>query len=167
MAGSAAETLIGAVVLVTAAGFLVYAANTADVDVARSGGTELVAKFRKAEGVNEGAAVRIAGVKVGTVSDMTLDPQSYQAVLKLSLRGGVEIPEDSAAKITSAGLLGDNFIALDPGASEYMLETGDEITFTQSSVNLLDLAGQAIGGGRSEVGSGSGSGSGGGGDGAE
>jgi len=161
MAGSVAETLIGAVVLVAAGGFLVYASNTADTDLGR-GGYELVAKFRKAEGLNRGSDVRIAGVKVGSVRDMTLDPQSYRAVISISMRGGVEVPEDSSAKITAASLLGDNFIAISPGAAPYMLENGDEITYTQGSVNLLDLAGKLIGGGGiEEDGSGDGGGSGG------
>lgn len=160
MAGSAAETLIGAVVLAAAGGFLVYAANTADVSMG-GGGYEVVAKFRKAEGLNEGSDVRIAGVKVGTVTEMTLDPASYKALVTLSMRGGVELPEDSSAKITAASLLGDNFVAVDPGASQYMLEPGGEILYTQSSVNLLDLAGQAISGGRGDVGGGSGGGAGG------
>ena len=72
MASNAAETLIGAVVLTAAAGFLVYAANTADVNVGGSG-YELVAKFRKAEGIDVGGDVRIAGIKVGSISSMELD----------------------------------------------------------------------------------------------
>lgn len=144
MAGSAAETLIGAAVLVAAGGFLVYAANTADVSVGSGGGYELVAKFRKAEGVQAGGDIRIAGVKVGTVSAMALDPKSYQAVVTMTFRQGIEIPEDSSAKITSASLLGDNFIAIEPGASDFMLEDGDAFEFTQSSVNLLDMAGKLI-----------------------
>jgi phospholipid/cholesterol/gamma-HCH transport system substrate-binding protein len=58
----------------------------------------------------------------------------------------VQIPDDTAAKITASGLLGDNFIALTPGSSEYMLEAGEEITYTQGSVNLLDIATKAIAG---------------------
>lgn len=146
MAGSAAETLIGAVVLAAAGGFLVYAANSVDVGVAR-GSYEVVAEFRKAEGLSPGGDVRIAGVKVGTVSRMSLDPTTYKAVVGLSIDAGVKIPEDTAAKITASGLLGDNFVALDPGASEYMLEAGDAIQFTQGSVNLLDLAGRMVQGG--------------------
>ncbi|MEM1345980.1 MAG: outer membrane lipid asymmetry maintenance protein MlaD [Pseudomonadota bacterium] len=146
MAGSAAETRIGAVVLAAAGGFLVYAANSVDVGVAR-GSYEVVAEFRKAEGLSPGGDVRIAGVKVGTVSRMSLDPTTYKAVVGLSIDAGVKIPEDTAAKITASGLLGDNFVALDPGASEYMLEAGDAIQFTQGSVNLLDLAGRMVQGG--------------------
>lgn len=146
MAGNAAETLIGAVVLVAAGVFLVYAANTAEVDMG-AGGYQLEAKFRRAEGVSTGGDVRIAGVKVGTVREMTLDPQTYKAVLTLSIRQGVELPEDTTAKITAAGLLGDNFVALAPGASQYMLEPGDEIQYTQSSISITEMAGKLIHGG--------------------
>ncbi|MGF1501612.1 MAG: outer membrane lipid asymmetry maintenance protein MlaD [Paracoccaceae bacterium] len=143
MANSAAETLIGAVVLVASAGFLVYAANTAEV-TAGTGTYDLVAKFRKAEGVSSGGDVRIAGVKVGTIRSMDLDPATYSAVLTLSIRGGVALPEDTVAAIKMSSLLGDQFIALEPGASEDMLEGGDEITFTQSSLNLTDLIGTMV-----------------------
>lgn len=146
MAGNAAETLIGAVVLVAAGVFLVYAANTAEVDMG-TGGYQLEAKFRRAEGVSTGGDVRIAGVKVGSVREMTLDPQTYKAVLTLSIRQGVELPEDTTAKITAAGLLGDNFVALAPGASQYMLEPGAEIQYTQSSISITEMAGKLIHGG--------------------
>lgn len=144
MAGSAAETVIGAVVLIAGGGFLVYAANTVDVSTSGGSGTEIVAEFRKAEGISSGGDVRIAGVKVGTIASMELDPQSYRAVVTMVMRPGIEIPEDSAAKITSASLLGDSFIAIEPGASTYMLENGDAIVYTQGSVNLLDMAGKLI-----------------------
>jgi len=144
MAGSAAETMIGAVVLVAAGGFLVYAANTADVSVSGDGGYELSAEFRKAEGLNAGGDVRIAGVKVGTISSMELDRESYRAVVTMSFREGIEIPDDSSAKITAAGLLGDNFVAIEPGASDYMLADGGTIQYTQGSVNLIDMAGRLI-----------------------
>jgi len=161
MAGSAAETVIGAVVLAAAAGFLVYAANTADVSVSGGAGYELTAEFRKAEGLNAGGDVRIAGVKVGTIRDMTLDPKSYRAVVVMTFRDGIEIPEDSSAKITSASLLGDNFVAIEPGASDYMLAAGDSIQYTQGSVNLLDMAGRLIHGAGEDGEDGGGGGSGG------
>lgn len=143
MSGNAAETLIGALVLAAAGGFLVYAANTADVGVG-GGGYPLVAKFRKAEGINVGSDVRIAGVKVGSVAAMGLDPDTYFASVRFVMRSSVELPEDSVAKISSASLLGDSFIAIDPGAAELMLEPGDEIVYTQSSVSVGDLIGKFI-----------------------
>ena len=146
MASNAAETLIGAIVLAVAGGFLVYAANTADVGVGGSG-YELVAKFRKAEGIDVGGDVRIAGVKVGSVSSMTLDPATYFAKVTFVIDRDVKIPNESAAKITSASLLGDSYIAIDPGGVDLMLEPGDEILNTQSSVSVGDLIGKFIQGG--------------------
>jgi phospholipid/cholesterol/gamma-HCH transport system substrate-binding protein len=144
MANSAAETVIGAVVLVVAAGFLTYAARTADVDV---GGTyELVANFRKADGVTTGGDVRISGVKVGAIREMSLNPETFQARVVVSIRDGVKVPEDSAATIATDGLLGGAHVAIQPGGSEFMLEPGDEFEFTQGSVNILDLVGRAISG---------------------
>ncbi len=145
MASNAAETLIGAVVLAAAGGFLVYAANTADVG-AGGPGYELVAKFRKAEGIDVGGDVRIAGVKVGSISSMELDRKPYFATVTFVIDDDVKVPEDSLAKITSASLLGDSFIAIDPGASDLMLEPGEELTFTQSSISVGDLIGKFIGG---------------------
>jgi len=149
MASNAAETLIGAVVLTAAAGFLVYAANTADVRVGGQG-YELVAKFRKAEGVDVGGDVRIAGIKVGSISGMTLDMKTYFATVTFIIDDDVKVPEDSLAKITSASLLGDSYIAIDPGASDLMLEPGDELIFTQSSISVGDLIGKFIGGGAAQ-----------------
>jgi len=146
MASNAAETLIGAVVLAVAGGFLVYAANTADVGVGGSG-YELFAKFRKAEGIDIGGDVRIAGVKVGSISGMTLDPATYYAKVTFVVDRDVKVPQDSLAKITSSSLLGDSYIAIDPGAEDLMLEPGEELTITQSSVSIGDLIGKFIHGG--------------------
>lgn len=143
MAGNAAETLIGAVVLAVAGGFLVYAANTADVNV-RGSGYPLYANFRKAEGINPGSDVRIAGVKVGSVSDMGLNEKTYFAKVTFLIDKKVKVPDDSLAKITSAGLLGDPYVAIDPGGSETMLEPGAEVVYTQSSVSVGDLIGKFI-----------------------
>jgi phospholipid/cholesterol/gamma-HCH transport system substrate-binding protein len=149
MAGNAAETLIGAAVLAIAGVFLVYAGNTANVN-ARGNGYELVAKFRKAEGIDVGGDVRIAGVKVGSVSDMELDTKTYFAAVTFVIDEPIKIPEDSTAKITSASLLGDSYIAIEPGASDLMLEPGGELTFTQSSVSVGDLIGKFIHGGETQ-----------------
>jgi phospholipid/cholesterol/gamma-HCH transport system substrate-binding protein len=108
---------------------------------------ELSAKFRKADGVTVGGDVRIAGVKVGTIREMALDPQSFQARVTVAIREDVRVPDDSAALIASDGLLGGSHVAIQPGGSEFMLEPGAEFAFTQGSVNFLDLVGRAIGGG--------------------
>ncbi|SFJ11100.1 outer membrane lipid asymmetry maintenance protein MlaD [Albimonas pacifica] len=144
MASSAAETLIGAAVIAVAAGFLVYGAQTADLGPGGSDRYELKAAFRKVEGVSVGADVKIAGVKVGSVSSLELDPSTYQAVAMLSIDGSVKLPDDSDAAIQSEGLLGGNYVAITPGGSDLMLAPGEEILYTQGSVNLMDLVGRAI-----------------------
>ncbi|MEM9139571.1 MAG: outer membrane lipid asymmetry maintenance protein MlaD [Pseudomonadota bacterium] len=143
MASSAAETVIGAAVLAVAGGFLVYAANTADVSVGEEA-YELKAEFRAAEGLSLGGDVQIGGVKIGSITAIDLNQDRYRPVVTLAIKSDVKVPEDSIAKISSEGLLGGNFIAIAPGASDYMLEDGAEIEQTQGSVNLIDLVGRLV-----------------------
>ena len=145
MSNNAAETTIGAVVLAVAIGFMIFAARSADISTASP--YELTAQFRKADGVNVGGDVRIAGVKVGSVRAMTLNPETFQAEVRMALRRDVMVPDDSAATIASDGLLGGAHIAIQPGGSEFMIEPGGAFTITQGSINLLDLVGRAITGG--------------------
>lgn len=138
MANSVAETVIGAVVLAAAAGFVLYAGKTRGVEI--SGGSyPLTASFRSAEGVAVGSDVRLAGISVGSVTGLELDPASYQARMTLTVRDGLELPEDSDVKIASESLLGGSFVEITPGASDFMLQAGDEILNTQGSVSLLNL----------------------------
>ncbi|WP_340108593.1 outer membrane lipid asymmetry maintenance protein MlaD [Pikeienuella sp. HZG-20] len=146
MASNAAETLIGAAVLAVAGGFLVYAAQTVDGGGVGSGYYEVTASFRKASGIDSGADVRVSGVKVGTVSGLTLDLETYRAIASLSIRDTVKIPEDSVVTITSDGLLGSSYIAVDPGASDFVVEAGGELTNTQGSIDLIELLSKAVAG---------------------
>ncbi len=138
MANSIAETVIGAVVLAAAAGFVLYAGQSRGVQL---GGDSypLTASFRSADGIAVGTDVRVAGINVGSVTGLELDPASFRANATFSVEGGLEIPDDSDVKITSESLLGGNFVEISPGASEVMLEPGDEIVNTQGSVSLLNL----------------------------
>jgi phospholipid/cholesterol/gamma-HCH transport system substrate-binding protein len=135
---SAAETLIGAAVIAAAVGFALYASQVSGRQAA-DGGYALTAKFRSVEGVSVGTDVRLAGIRVGAVTVLDLDPVTYQAEATFTVRGGLEIPEDSDVKIASEGLLGGSFVEITPGASEFMLAEGDEILNTQGSVSLLNL----------------------------
>ncbi|MBM3540372.1 MAG: MCE family protein, partial [Alphaproteobacteria bacterium] len=98
------ETLMGAVVLVVAAYFLVFAYTTTNVRSVR--GYEVIAKFERVDGVATGSDVKVSGIKVGTLVDQRLDPESYLAVLRLSIDNSVKLPEDTVAQISSEGLLG-------------------------------------------------------------
>ncbi|RIK93145.1 MAG: outer membrane lipid asymmetry maintenance protein MlaD [Proteobacteria bacterium] len=131
------ETLMGAVVLAAAGFFLAFAYTNADIRAIN--GYELRARFERIDGLPLGADVRLSGIKVGSVVGQELDKNTYQAIVRLSIDPSVRLPEDTFAKITSEGLLGDSYLALSPGASDVMLEPGDEIVDTQGAVDLLGL----------------------------
>lgn len=139
---SIAEMLTGAAVLIVAAGFLVYA-------IAHSGrstaaGYTLDAKFDHIDGLAVGSDVRIAGVKVGSITATRIDPQSFQAVVSLSVRDDLKLPKDTSAEITSESLLGGKYLALVPGGDEASLKPGQTITITQGSISLEQLLGKFI-----------------------
>jgi phospholipid/cholesterol/gamma-HCH transport system substrate-binding protein len=136
------ETLLGAVVLIVAIGFLAFAYRSSQVQ--ENGGYELIARFDKVDGLERGSDVRISGIKVGTVLDQALDPETYRAEVRFSLREDVRLPADTSAAVVSNGLLGGKYLALVPGGDIEMLEAGDEVTLTQSAVNLEDLIGHMI-----------------------
>ena len=138
-----AEILTGAVVLAVAAGFLIFAVGNSGRSTS-SGGMELSAKFDRIDGLSAGADVRIAGVKVGSVSGQRIDPQTFLAVLTLNVDKGLKLPDDTSAEITSEGLLGGKYVALVPGGSEKELASGGEIKITQSAVSLESLLGKFI-----------------------
>jgi len=136
------ETVMGAVVLVVAALFIVFAYSKAEVGAVE--GYEIQAKFDRIDGILAGSDVRMSGIKIGTVTASSLDPKTYFAEVKMNIRSDVKIPDDTSIAVSSDGLLGDQFLALSPGGSDDMLEPGGEITVTQGSVDLMNLVGQMI-----------------------
>ncbi len=139
---SATELLTGLAVLLIAAGFLFYAVIHSGRSSAS--GYPLIARFDHIDGLLVGSDVRLAGVKVGSVSSARIDPQTYLAVVTLSLQDNIQLPKDSSAEITSDGLLGGKFLSLTPGGDTTMLKPGQTITITQSSVSLEQLLGKFI-----------------------
>ncbi|MEM6667761.1 MAG: outer membrane lipid asymmetry maintenance protein MlaD [Pseudomonadota bacterium] len=138
------ETLIGAAVLAVAVGFGIYAADSSGNANIGQGSYELKASFSSASGISAGTDVRIAGVKVGSVSDVALDPQSYRAMTTLRIRDDVELDDGASAKIDTEGLLGGAFVSIEPGAGLDPLESGDEILITQGSISLGDILGKVF-----------------------
>ncbi len=132
------EILVGAGVLAAAIGFGVYAAQIAGVS-GTSSSYPLTASFRSLEGVSVGTDVRLAGVKIGTVTDVQLNPETFRADTTVAMAAGIEIPDDSAIVISSEGLLGGTFVEVMPGGSPFYFEPGDEITDTQGAVSLISL----------------------------
>lgn len=138
MANNLTETAIGGVVLAAAAGFLFYASSIVGVG-GPSDNYNLSASFRSAEGITIGTDVRLAGVKIGTVTGLELNPTTYRADVHFSIDRAVAVPDDSSVAVSSEGLLGGNFLEVIPGASAFNLESGGEIEDTQGSVSLLTL----------------------------
>jgi len=135
------ETAVGAVVILIAGAFFTFAYTTSGVGKG-SGGYRLVAEFDNADGIGIGSDVRMSGVKIGTVTSQALDPTTYQAVLNLSIDPELTLPDDSSAKVTSEGLLGSKFVALEPGGSEEKLKDGDRIAYTQGAIDIWSLISQ-------------------------
>lgn len=142
MKRSLVETILGAVVLLAAGLFLLYSIKTADVGSTK--GYEVSADFSSIGGLKPGDIVQISGVKVGTVSKVELVPETYLARVYMSIRDEYKIPTDTAALITSEGLLGGQYMALEPGADEEMIAPGGIIQYTQAPQNLEQLLGQFI-----------------------
>ena len=136
------ETLMGAVVLIVAAGFLVFAYEGSQMRV--EDGYKISARFSDASGIALGSDVRVGGIKVGVVSDLSLDPETYEAVVFMQVGKKTKLPKDSSAAIVSSGLLGDKFVQLTPGGDDAMLADGGKIEFTQSAVNLEELIGKFV-----------------------
>lgn len=98
----------------------------------------VTAEFGRADGVSVGSPVRIAGMEIGKVARMTLDPR-FRALITLEFPRGVDLPDDSAASIQTDGLFGQKFIEVQPGGSETLLKSGGRISYAQDSVILEDL----------------------------
>ncbi len=140
MANNAIETVMGAVVLAVAGGFLYFAYNNSNVKPID--GYVVNATFSNISGIAPGSSVRIGGIKVGVVETLALDPKTYQAVAKLRIGNEVKLPKDSSAAVQSTGLIGEKFLAVEPGSEDENLNEGDKISFTQPSVSLEEMIGK-------------------------
>lgn len=140
---SFAEVLTGLIVLLVAVGFLGYAvANSGQTSV--GGGYPLYASFNSIAGLNLGSDVRLAGVKIGVVDSASIDPKTYLADVKMTIRQGVQLPKDSSITVASESLLGGEYLSVQPGADETMLQPGQKVAFTQGAISLQDLLGKFI-----------------------
>ncbi|MBT0780702.1 MULTISPECIES: outer membrane lipid asymmetry maintenance protein MlaD [Paracoccus] len=138
-AAERAELWVGAAVLAVAAGFLAWSTAGGRLGAQLAGGYELRAAFPNVDGIEVGTDVRVAGVRVGRVSAVDLNPQTYFAEARLRLPDGIRLPSDSAALIQSDGLLGGAYIELQPGGAPDNLAPGDEIEDVQGAVSLISL----------------------------
>lgn len=143
------EVLVGGVVLAGAVAFGVYASQSTGLSQSTAG-YELGASFRSLEGVGVGTDVRLAGVKIGTVTRVSLNPDTYRADTTFTIADGILVPDDSAIVISSEGLLGGNFVEVMPGGSPFFFDPGDEIEDTQGAVSLISLLVKFVAGDGSE-----------------
>ncbi|HXS06130.1 MAG TPA: outer membrane lipid asymmetry maintenance protein MlaD [Rhizomicrobium sp.] len=140
-----AETIIGAVVVAVAVLFVIFAyMRTGSGSLS---GYEIQARLPRVDGIGIGTDVRLSGIKIGSISDLTLDPKNYLVTVHMNIRDDIKIPVDSSLMVTSSGLLGSSYISLTPGGDDKMLAPGGMIQNSQGSVDLMGLVGRFIGSG--------------------
>ena len=152
------ETVLGAVVLVVAIGFIIFAYSATDLGPSTDG-YQVQAAFDDASGVRSGTEVRMSGVRIGSVISYDLDPETFEAVVTFSIRDGINLPADTSARILPDGLLGGTVVSLTPGGDLEDIAPGGRIAYTQGSINLIDLLGRFVfsgGGGGDDAGGGGG-----------
>ena len=137
------EALVGLFVVVFAAWFVFFAWGKTGGGT-KDGAIHVSALFPNSTGVNIGSEVRVAGMKIGTVTDQKLDPKSFQVIMTLALDPAVKLPADSSAAITSEGILGATFVSMIPGGDPAPLKDGDTIADTQGAMDLMSMVGQFI-----------------------
>lgn len=137
-----AESAVGALVLVIAAWFLVFAYNSGELRPVS--GYTLNAKFGGVGGLAPGNDVRIGGVKVGSVIEQRIDPNDFRAIVTFTVRNDLKLPDDTVAAITSDGLLGGKYLRLEPGHSATMLAANATLKTTRDALSLEDMLGRAI-----------------------
>ena len=142
MSRNAVETILGAVVLLVAGMFVYFAYNTAEIRTVR--GYTVEAAFYKIGGLSKGSDVRVSGIKVGSVIENRLDPETFDARVMMSIASDVKLPTDTEASITSGGLLGGKYVRLEPGTATSFIEDGGKITKTKDFRSLEDQVGEII-----------------------
>jgi len=138
------ETAVGVFMVI---GFLCFAwlsVKLGDVDLFGGDTYTVQARFGSVSGLKAGAVVEIAGVQVGKVAAIRLQPDDYRAVVEMSIERGVQISEDSIASIRTAGIIGDRYVNISPGGMPENIAPGGVIAETESAINLEELLSKYI-----------------------
>ena len=139
------ETGVGLFVLLGLAALLFVALKAANLTSFGQADTYTVtARFDNIGGLKARAPVRAAGVVIGRITGISLDPKTFQGVVTMEIERGYQFPKDSSAKILTSGLLGEQYGGIEPGGNEKNLAAGDVITQTQSAVVLENLISQFL-----------------------
>lgn len=144
------ETIVGSIVIIISISFLMKIIFSGNMRSVKSDGMQITAKFNNVDGIEVGSDIKISGVKVGVVTEKSLDYETYRAILKFSIDKAVKIPLDSNAAVVSSGLLGGKYIDIRPGSEENYIQENGKISYTQSSINLEELIGKFAFGGQSK-----------------
>jgi len=139
-----AETIIGAIVVVVAVAFLAFAYMR--TGTGSLSGYEINARLPKVDGLGVGTDVRLAGVKIGSVTNLVLDPKTYLVTVHMNVRSDIRIPADSSVLVTSAGILGSSYLSITPGGDDKMMAAGDFFESAQGAVDVMGLVGRFMGG---------------------
>ena len=105
-------------------------------------GYEINAKLPKADGLAVGTDVRLAGIKIGTVSDLTLDPKTYLVTVHMNIRDDIKLPVDSSVLVTQTGFLGGQYLSITPGGDDKMMVAGGYFENAQGSIDVMNLVGR-------------------------
>lgn len=140
---TARELWVGFFVLIGLAGLAWLSFSVGGVESLRAGGLQLTATFDEIGGLKRRAQVVIGGVRVGQVKSIDL-ADDFRARVTLDVDGRLELPADTSASILTSGVLGDQYIALEPGGDPDVLQAGEQIQFTQSAVILERLIGRLV-----------------------
>ena len=138
---SLVEILLGAIVLLTAIGFLALGMQSIN---SQKDGYNISLIFGSTAGLKNGDDVKISGISVGKITKLELDLDDYNAKVNIIIDNNIKIQDDSSAKITSSSLLGGNFLDIIPGSSEQNLEPSDIIYDTTDPVSFTDMLGKVI-----------------------
>lgn len=142
MSKSRMELFVGGFVVLGIAAILYLTVKLGAGSLLGADTYRLEVRFASASGLNAGASVHVAGVPVGRVEGIRVDPVDFNAIVTISVLKGLNLPTDSMASVKTTGLIGDKFILLSPGADDSVLKEGDLITLTESSVDIESLIGK-------------------------
>ena len=138
------EMIVGLFLLAGFASFSWLAVKMGDIRFFMEDSYPVSARFISISGLKEGALIELAGVKIGKVTNIELDADEYEAVVRMNISKDVRLQDDSIASIRTAGIIGDRYIKLTPGGSEDYLGPGDEIEETESAISLEELVSKYI-----------------------
>lgn len=133
------ELAVGVFLLIGIFSLAYISVKLGRLEVLGGGGYTVVADFDNDGGIKAGASVEIAGVPIGRVTGVKLDPESYQAVLTMQVNDGVKLQDDAIASVKTKGLIGEKFIQITPGASEKIIPDGGKIRDTESAIDIESL----------------------------